>query len=694
MGLIDSDVAIVRNRKGERVLMMPTSHMWQLAETHALFNWSRVVGLRMTLTLEGPKLVVMVEAPLDKLDEAIRISAEREWLKMLSDKEGLEDLMYVKSWDDLKRWVAGHWGIVVDAAVRQLREVLTVEELERLLTPEGGDALEGRKGGQVAPRDKQKDGKNVWEKLKHRLNALMDMLNEDKIAREVVAPALLLMQAERLGVDETTLKYFGAVISGAIGGDGHVSAAMKEVVLTSGEREIALLWGAVLAAYGIEAEVRRVRSTFQVIVSGGDAARLARLYFRYGPPLLEGDDRLKNHKLAEAVRLEAEGLSVSWEGLRQTKNGAAADLTISEGGVAVKYNIYLREADILLEFHSTDRGRVELASRFLRLAGVGAEVKKEGGRDVWYVKATTDRLAAGHEKLRKALAEVVREAVARGWVDADKAERWLEKLEKGLTLKEGWPKYEIGLSGSGALVVRFGSTSPNSIQQAAQQLREMGLEEGRHFTVKKPEEGRDGYVSILRRGLERAAWLSVHGKDEQQRRLAAKFVEYILQRAEKAGEEVYEKVGEIIEEGKARGSLTLRGLEKKVEVNGETYVVKVIDGSAEIEESWGDKLLLRIRITAEVNSVQRDYEMTYSRRKTDNAALGFAVARADAPGGREADAERYSALIKALTGKEPKVYRKSDGKIEIVCGRGHLDDFARYAELADAIEEWLEKTGQ
>jgi hypothetical protein len=34
----------------------------------------------------------------------------------------------------------------------------------------------------------------------------------------------------------------------------------------------------------------------------------------------------------------------------------------------------------------------------------------------------------------------------------------------------------------------------------------------------------------------------------------------------------------------------------------------------------------------------------------NNAALGFAAARADAPGGRKADAERYSALVKALTG--------------------------------------------
>jgi hypothetical protein len=64
------------------------------------------------------------------------------------------------------------------------------------------------------------------------------------VAREVVAPALLLIQAERLGVNEETLRYFGAVASGAIGGDGYVSAARKEVGLTSGEREIALLWAA------------------------------------------------------------------------------------------------------------------------------------------------------------------------------------------------------------------------------------------------------------------------------------------------------------------------------------------------------------------------------------------------------------------------------------------------------------------
>ena len=62
VGWVDSDVAIVRNRRGERMLQMTTSHLWQLAETHALFSWSKVVDLRMTLTPEGPKLAVIVDA--------------------------------------------------------------------------------------------------------------------------------------------------------------------------------------------------------------------------------------------------------------------------------------------------------------------------------------------------------------------------------------------------------------------------------------------------------------------------------------------------------------------------------------------------------------------------------------------------------------------------------------------------------
>jgi hypothetical protein len=337
---------------------MTTSHLWQLAETHALFGWS-VVGLRMDLTLEGPKLVVDVEAPLDKLDEAIERSAEGGWLKTLGIR--------AESWDGLKRWVSDHWDEVIDAVKRRLEGV------------EVGSGF-GLAGALVE------------------LEGLKSRLDGDKIARGVMAPALLLMQAEKLGVNEETLRCFGAVISGAIDGGGHVSAARKEVGLTSGKRAGALLWGVVFAVHGIKAKVRRVGGVFHVVASGGDAVRLAGLYFLYGPPLLEEDERTNNHKLAEAVELGAEGLDISWEGLRRTEGGlVAADLIISVGGVVVKYNVYLWN-EVVLEFHSTDRSRVELAARLLRLAGVSAEVKKVSGRDVWRVTATTDRLAAGREE--------------------------------------------------------------------------------------------------------------------------------------------------------------------------------------------------------------------------------------------------------------------------------------------------------
>jgi len=650
---VNSDVAITRNNDA-RKLEMTTSHLWQLAETHALFDWSYITVLGVSLTLEGPKPQFRANTSLDRLDEAIKRSAEGGWLKRLGVK--------AESWDGLKQWVAGNWDEVISAVERRL------------------------KGVKIGPRF---DLAKALEELK----GLKSRLADDKIAREVVAPALLLIQAERLGVNEEALRYFGAVASGAIDGDGYVSAAMEVVDLASGERTVALLWAATLAAYGIETEVRDARRWFHVVASGDDAVRLAGLYFLFGSPLLEGDERVTNHKLAEAMELGARGLNVSWEGLRRTDKGlVAADLIISEGYVEIKYNVYLRRHDILLEFHSTDQGRAELAARLLRLAGVTAEVQKEGGRDVWYIQVTTGMLATGHEELRNALAEIVREAIARGWVDVGKAEGWLEELEKGRTVREGWPKYLVRLK-KGALEVRFSSPNPDSIARETQRLRDMGLVEGVHFSVKMPEGGRDGYVSILKEGLAYAAWLSVHGSGEQ-RRLAEDFISYILERAKKEGDDVYEKAREIIEEGMSRGSLTLKGFEGVVEVEGRRHKVKVIDGGAEIEESRRGRKLLRIKITAEVDGVRREYVITYGKHGADNAAVGRAYASVDAPGGREADAERFAAVIKALTGREPKVYRMKDGTIIIKCYGEHLEGFMRYTELADAVVRWLEETGR
>ncbi len=164
---------------------------------------------------------------------------------------------------------------------------------------------------------------------------------------------------------------------------------------------------------------------YDINATGENAVRFMRLLAVSAPSA--GGEYLsdKFDQFVEVAKVEARS-----DNIRLTDGGnVAADLIISEGSAAVKCNVYLREDAVVLDFQSTDRSRVELAARLLRLAGVNAEVKKVDGKDVWYIKASTNRLAAGREELRKALAEIVREAVARGWVDADKAERWLEKLE-------------------------------------------------------------------------------------------------------------------------------------------------------------------------------------------------------------------------------------------------------------------------
>jgi hypothetical protein len=525
----------------------------------------------------------------------------------------------------------------------------------------------------------------------------------DAVVRKFVAPALelvMLDKALRGEFDgETARLLFGELYATAVAGDGTVGPDM--VMLTVGGElggGAALLRLATLhllnqllpdeLKFNARVYVNRDRY-YYIAAYGEDAVRFMHLLAVSAPSA--GGEYLseKFEEFVEEARVE---VRLDKNSIRRTEGGLVADLTLSEAGVAVKYNVYLGENAIKLQFQSTDRGRVELAARLLRLAGVVAEVKKAGGRDKWYVYAYTDKLAAGREELRKALADFVREAVKNGGVDEKKAEGWLKKLEEGRVLMEGWPKYNIQLT-KGALKVRFGSPNSDSIEQAARRLRELGLVEGVHFTVKMPEGGEKGYVSVLKEGLERAAWLSVHSKDKQQKRLAAKFVEYILRRAEEAGYDVRKKAEEIVEEGKARGSQTLRDFEREVEVDGKKYVVKVRDGEA-VEEDRDGKKLLRIRITAEVGGVKSDYVITYSRHARSNAAVGLAYARADAPGGREADAERFAAVIKAITGKEPRIRRIKNGKIKIECYGGHLEGFMGFAELADVIKRWLEETSR
>ncbi len=732
-----------------------TAHPWQLRWYFGLLGEEKSFRGRANVTKEGVKLIVTAYWPREREDEILR---ESRWLEQLLGQrvESWRELVDAIDWswvlmrverlaDKLKPWIGpeGMGDVEREGLVRRMLGELALlvhfakarrkmddgkwrEERARRLAK----AVEALSGGRIAgkyaerlagliisyaekreKRTKERienlarevgvPDKEVWEIVEFVLGDMYCLARDcarDEVVRKFVAPALELIMLDKALNDsneskrEEALLIFGEMYATAVAGDGTVERRIVELTV-GGELGggAALLRLATLhllnkllpkeLKFNIQAYMGEGRY-YRIDAYGENAVRFMRLL---AVTAASADGEYLGEKFNEFVK-EAQ-VEVQLGNIRLTKSGVAANLTLSEGGVTVKYNVYLSDDEIRLEFKSTDRSRAELAARLLRLVGVTAEVKKVGDRDVWRIVATTDKLAAGREELRKVLAEFVRAAVK----NEKKAEHWLEKLEKGLTLREGWPKYYVALARGGALDVRFGSTDPDSIKQAAQQLREMGLEEGVHFSVKMPEGGKAGYVYIRREGLAHAAWLSEYGSGEQQR-LAAKFVKYILERAEKAGDDVHEEAKKIIDEGMSRGSQTLRDLEKWVEVNGKTYVVKVIDGEA-VEEDRNGRKLLRIKITAEVDGVRREYEITYGRYEK-NTARGYAYASANAPGGREADAERLAAVIETLTGVKPKIRRRSDGTIEIVCGREHLEGFMRYKELADAIMKWLKETSQ
>ncbi len=494
------------------------------------------------------------------------------------------------------------------------------------------------------------------------------------MVRKFVEPALeliILEKALRGEFDrEEALLLFGEMYATAIAGDGSVEPN-RVVLVVGGELGggAALLRLATLHLLNqllsdelkFYARIYVDEGVYNIAATGEDAARFMRLLAVSAPST--GGEYLsgKLDQFVEAAKVEVR-LGDIW--LTDSGN-VAADLTISGGGIAVKYNVYLSEDAIELQFNSTDRCRVELAACLLRLAGVGAEVKKkeDGKRDVWYVVATTDVLAAGRRELRDAIRKVVEEALEKGLVGEKKARSWLEKLEMGMAVWEG-KKFMVALA-RGALVVRFRSTNRESLEEVADAFKAMGLVEGVHFTVRWG--GERGFVSLLAEGVRRLAWVSIHG-EEWQRQRAAEFLKFLEERAKAKGAEVLRKLETLMEEGRSRGAFRLVGLEK----DG----VKVLDVKTEEKD---DKLYVTVR--AEVDGATGQYKITFYRERSGAKRLQFYVR------GEEAVA-RAVKLVEVLTGERPSVMEMSNGLTRIRGSERHIEALACYEELMEAIEKW------
>jgi len=81
----------------------------------------------------------------------------------------------------------------------------------------------------------------------------------------------------------------------------------------------------------------------------------------------------------------------------------------------------------------------------------------------------------------------------------------------------------------------YRTTSDKKLMQYAGQFRELGLEEGEHFTVKQPSGGEPGYLCITAECVIKLAELRKRAKDPNVRLKADEWIKYLLARAEESG---------------------------------------------------------------------------------------------------------------------------------------------------------------
>jgi hypothetical protein len=244
--------------------------------------------------------------------------------------------------------------IAGDHAERLARAIIRYAEGRKKEAKEGIDRLAGELVGALKEDVNRVKGE-VWGVVEFVLSDMYCLARDcarDEVVRKFVAPALELIMLEKALRDEfdreEALLRFGEMYATAVAGDGTVGRRLVELAV-GGELGggAALLRLATLRLlnrllpdelrFDVRIYVKRSRY-YDIAAYGEDATRFMRLLAVSAPSA--GGEYL-SEKFDEFVK-EAR-VEVQVDNIRLTEGGnVAADLIISEAGVAVKYNVYLR----------------------------------------------------------------------------------------------------------------------------------------------------------------------------------------------------------------------------------------------------------------------------------------------------------------------------------------------------------------
>jgi len=671
LGWLATDVTLIGN-----YVYASTTQRWQVEALRTLLGKPEKSQVRgFNVTLKGLKPDIKMQWRREVLDSIVK---EAGWEFIPGGVEKFDDLIRLR------------WDAVINA-VKEARG-----RLAKLITCRGEGRCGEEKLGEMLKELEAFAAKvEKWRRGEIRGEEVEKLYRE---ARKYLAPALLLLELESAEKQEDELKEakpeerqtalwrLGLAFAAAVAGDGSVRRG--DIRLVSGDGGAALLWLAALQKAGelagfkprlyVEGKYYRVEVTGE-----GDVAALAAVMPAVG----------LNPKAEKAINMfrewaeEAKAVEVKLEAVEKTGKIAKAVVAVRAGPWEAKFNVYLKEDAVMLRFDSTDVERVYQMAHVLNLLGVKAEPKavedRSLGRHVWLIYASTDVLASKTvlPAFREAIARAVEEAAEKGWVEAETAKRWAEKLKAGVTIAEDKPKFRIQIPNTGGLGIIYKTTSAERLARYAEELKSLGLEKDIHFTTKTPKNGKQGTLYITVEGVKKLAELSHHAEDAETRQKASEWLNHLLARAgESGGEEVKRRLEKLIEEGAARGVLTLAGLRREVEAEGGRHVVEIRRVEARIE---GGRLYIRVEAVVDGVAVEREY--TFFRDK-NNRTLGRVSTQADAPGGRKEDLKRLKALSTVIFGEAGNLM--AGGK-QLKYTRRHLEHAMRFKEIKEAAERWL-----
>ena len=151
--------------------------------------------------------------------------------------------------------------------------------------------------------------------------------------------------------------------------------------------------------------------------------------------------------------------------------------------------------------YATFIGSKEKAKRLisiLNVLGVDAEARKYDEK--WYVELTSNLTTIQHPKWLEAMKALVKALHRYGVIDDKRRDELLKKIATtgpdvvevaGIKLN-----VTIRTNNSSKLVILYRSKSPEAFDYAVKALKDAGFEEGLHFTARRPEGGRRGYVYL------------------------------------------------------------------------------------------------------------------------------------------------------------------------------------------------------